>query len=261
MSVYDNQTPEEIRTHPSYGQLSFSRSQRSGEARLYGSSIGHTNTIRMRVQHSELQRNLSKEWYFTRGEIIEIEMSQAQFAEAITSLNCGDGVPVTITRLRGETIEPCPWEDQREKFVRDFREDCREGTEALDKTLKRVEELFTSGKALNKKEREEVLELLGKAQRSYSDSIPFLAKQFNRAMDKTETEAKGEIEAFAMSRIQSIANGAIAANPNILTAKEPTAPQIEVKSVERECCGDCNYCMVKNGGDCQEGQNIDTLEG
>jgi len=36
------------------------------------------------------------------------------------------------------------------------------------------------------------------------DSIPFLQKSFNEAMDKTVNEAKGEVEAFVMNKVTSL---------------------------------------------------------
>ena len=150
------------------------------------------------------------------------------FAEAITSFGCGDGVPCTITRLQGQSVESCPFEDQREKFAKDFAEDCREGTQAVDECLERVQELFNSGKPPNKAQRTEIISLLNKAQMSYKDSIPFLSKQFNVAMDKTTTEAKAEVEAFAQTRIHSLAQDVIRDNPTALTGQPLEVPQIEV---------------------------------
>jgi len=215
-SVDTSKWNESKSTHESYAQLSFSRNQRSSGVHLYGSSIEHINTITMRICRSELQRDLSREWYFGGEQLIEVEMSQAQFAEAITSMNCGDGVPVTLTRFQGKITERCPFEDQRNKFAEDFRTDCEEGTQAINDALEKVEALFVSGKALNKSEKSQVIELLHKAQKSYQDSIPFLSKQFNQAMDKTTTQAKSEIEAFTQNRIISLAQGEILKNPNAL---------------------------------------------
>lgn len=46
--------------------------------------------------------------------------------------------------------------------------------------------------------------------------IPFIADSFNEQMDKTVLEAKGEVEAFVLNKMDAIANKAIAENPDSL---------------------------------------------
>lgn len=82
--------------HPSYGMISFNRESCSPATSLFGSSIKHGNAIRMILFHAEIERGLNKDWFYAKGRIVEIEMSQSQFADAITSLNIGEGVPCTI---------------------------------------------------------------------------------------------------------------------------------------------------------------------
>ena len=75
--------------------LSFHRTRSSHASALFGSSIKHKDTIRLEISHGELERGLNHDWYHANKCIVECEMSQSQFAEAITSMNMGDGVPVT----------------------------------------------------------------------------------------------------------------------------------------------------------------------
>ena len=77
-------------THPAYGMLSFSR-RSGGKQSLFGSSIEHKDVIAMTLRHGEVTRNLSSDWYHGTEVIAEVEMSYAQFAEAITSMNMGSG--------------------------------------------------------------------------------------------------------------------------------------------------------------------------
>lgn len=106
-------------SHESFGMLGFYRSSVTS-ANLFGSSIKHQHTIRMTLKKAEKGRSLNRDWYSGRGEIVEVEMSQNQFAEMITSMNVGDGVPVTIRRLNGKTMEPCPEENRRQEFEKEF---------------------------------------------------------------------------------------------------------------------------------------------
>jgi len=53
-------------------------------------------------------------------------------------------------------------------------------------------------------------------------NIPFVNEQFTEQMDKTITEAKGEIEAFIEHKIRSAGLEAIAASKDFPTIKELT---------------------------------------
>lgn len=108
--------------HPSFANLYIGRSQCSGKQALFGSSIKHHDIINLRISPAFMDRDLNYDRYYAENlPYIEIAMSQSQFAQAITSLNMGAGVPVTLTRLNGEYIEPCPFVDKREQFSNEFR--------------------------------------------------------------------------------------------------------------------------------------------
>lgn len=90
---------ENKETHPSYAQLQISRVTSGKRVPLYGTSNQCRETIRISISKSELNRDLNRSWHFPKEELIEVEMSPSQFAEAITSLNLGGGTTVTIKRM------------------------------------------------------------------------------------------------------------------------------------------------------------------
>ena len=87
--------------HPSFGMLSFNRTH-GGHSNLFGSSIQHNDTIHMVLKEGVVIRGLNDDRYVGEDEILEVEMSQSQFAELITSMNVGTGTPCTIKYLRGK---------------------------------------------------------------------------------------------------------------------------------------------------------------
>ena len=93
--------------HPSFGMLSFSRAH-GGHSNLFGSSIQHRDTIHMVLKEGTVSRDLNEDWYLGGPEIVEVEMSQSQFAELITSMNMGSGVPCTIKFIKGKDVSLNP---------------------------------------------------------------------------------------------------------------------------------------------------------
>lgn len=187
--------------HESFGLLGFSRSQRGGKGtNLFGSSILHGNTITMTLYRAVVDRNLNQDWYHAdRGvPIVEVEMSQTQFAEIITSMNMGDGFPVTIRSVEGKRTEPCPFENKRMQHASEFKETMVKLGESLRNTQAQL--LSTIGK-LPKKDQENAKSLLNQLIQEIDSNIPYYETQFERQMNKTVTEAKGEVEAFIQSKI------------------------------------------------------------
>lgn len=206
--LMSNKAKENKVSHPSYGTLAFRR--RSGGATpLFGSSIEHKDTIAMTLYHAGLERCLNSDNIFANKAIVEVEMSYSQFAEAITSMNVGCGVPVTIRWTEKDgAIPPCDFIGKREQFVNEFKEQRKEVTAETQQLISDVKELFAK-KSLTKADREDVLNKLSRINLSVGCNIDFMAEMFNEQIDRTITEAKGEIEAFCQNKINSIASAAL----------------------------------------------------
>jgi hypothetical protein len=203
--------------HPSYGMLSFNRTS-GGVTNLFGSSIQHRDTIRMRLKEGEIDRHLNSDYYFGHKEIVEVEMSYSQFAEAITSMNQGSGVPVTIKYIQGKgRIEDCPFTDKRTQFENEFKNDITRQNELANNLIEETQKLFDEKKTFNKADKENILKILHKLKQEIGCNTEFTYEMFNEQMDKTTLEAKGEIEAFMQNKINSIANLALVEHKEELT--------------------------------------------
>ena len=137
-------------SHPSYGTLAFSR-RTGGATPLFGSSIEHRDTIAMTLYHADITRGLHEDHVYGNKVIAEVEMSYSQFAEAITSMNMGSGVPVTIrwTERDGE-IPPCDFVSKREQFADEFKEKRKRATDESQQIIKDVAGMFEQKKNLKK---------------------------------------------------------------------------------------------------------------
>lgn len=209
-------------SHPSYGTLSFRR-RTGGSTPLFGSSIEHKDTIAMTLYHADITRGLHSDSIYGNKIIAEVEMSYSQFAEAITSMNIGTGVPVTIrwTEKDGR-IPACDFINKREQFANEFKENRKKATEISQQIIKDVAELFDSKKTLTKTDKEMILKKLHQLSMDIGGNTDFIMDQFNEQMDKTVMEAKGEIEAFMQNKINSIATAALVEHrDDLLALKNP----------------------------------------
>lgn len=226
---------KDCQKHPSYANLYIGRSQCSGQRALFGSSIKHRDVICMRISPAYISRSFNEDRYYADAyPYIEIEMSQAQFAQAITSLNMADGTPVTLTALNGQTIEECPYEDKRRAFADELKIEMKQISEEFEKGSKEAEEILETKKTLSKSDREKILSSLQYLSKVLTDHIPFMYSQFNKQMDKTVAESKAEIESHIQSRISDLAMKAMGEQFAVNQAEDGELPQHEQNENEHE---------------------------
>ena len=106
------ESPEDamnIKNHESYGMIGLSRGHISGGVSLFGSSIKHSEVITLKISKGEVNRSYNRDSFSSRAEIIEIDLSQSQFSELITSFNRGDGTPCTLKTVNGKRMEEPPF--------------------------------------------------------------------------------------------------------------------------------------------------------
>ena len=116
----------ERHTHESFGQISFTRTV-GGNTNFYGSELPQDHYISLEIHHSEIERELTQDRYYNKGQILRLRMSSGQFSELITSMNSGTGIPCTIERLQGKKIESIPVLESRKDFVhRKFEDRMKE---------------------------------------------------------------------------------------------------------------------------------------
>lgn len=197
------------KTNPSYGLISFNRINRAAKS-LFGSSIKHENPIQMILYHASIERSVNKDWYYPRGRIVEIEMSQSQFADLITSFNNGNGTPCTIRFTeRDGYIPECDYVNKVEQFQKEFSNDLYDIRNDLDKSIIAINEILETRKTLRKIDKETILSILNNVKQTIGCNSDFVLNSFNEQMERTITEAKSEIEAFMSYKVHELALEAI----------------------------------------------------
>jgi hypothetical protein len=211
------------KNHPSFGQLSFHRISSGGGKSLYGSSLQHSEIIRMRLSSSESQRDLNHTSYYTKKTLFEVDMSPQQFAELVTTMNRGDGTPVTIVRTPEGDVEGCPFENEREIFSKEFRSDLDQITKNSRVMISRAKKML-SQKTIKKSEMKELIGYLESINRDLSSNLGFVETMFQEATDKAVSAGKHEIESFWQSTIEKLGVQKLAENveaPKLLMDNKP----------------------------------------
>lgn len=204
---------DKMSTHSGYGVMTITRQQVNPPTALFGSSIKHGNVINVTISHADLKRGINHDWYHANGRICEIELSLSQFADMITSIGNGDGVPCTIHFTERDGYIPrIDYESKIEQHRGEFKDQLSDVKSSIKNVYDIAEELFSSKKTLNKADKQKILDALAKANRDIGCNAEYALDCFNEQMEKSVTEARGEIEAFMQNQIQNIAMKAIATN-------------------------------------------------
>jgi hypothetical protein len=214
--------------HPSYGMVQFSH--RQGNPKLFGSALEyHNNYVSLIVKTAKLRREDTGDYVDgpMHGDIVEVNLSAAQFAELLTTMNVGLGVPCTIRSREGKMVPPPPdVETQTENLRNEFRKRTRDFARKILSDTGEVKEILKKDK-LSKADRSAVAGILDRVAQELSDSAPFFLEMYEEATEKITTSAKAEMEAWAVVAIRNAGMKALAAGQVDLAP-----PQLESTSID-----------------------------
>lgn len=196
---------ETVLTHPAFGQIMVSRV--SGITNLYGSDFKHHSYVVIRIARSELHRSLSRDWFHSRERLIEVALSEAQWATFVSAFNVGEGVPCTIERINNTGVPGIPHRDESQEYKTEANQAMQDSLNDL-KALRA--DIVENTAGLSKAKQAALLERVEKSIRSLSQTLPFIADSFAEHMENRVEKAKVEVNAYATGTVQRLGLEAIA---------------------------------------------------
>jgi hypothetical protein len=181
--------------HPCFGMIGAARV--NGGTFLYGSDFQHNAFVRVTVRESCLRRSLSTDWPHGNKELIEIDLSEAQWAEFVSAMNIGFGTQCTIRHVQHEFRPGLPKPERRaDQFAREAADDMRESLEALADLSNAIDAL-----KLSEKQKEVLRGHVHTSRSRLTSGLPFVAKLFAEHMESTVSKAKMEINAYGSNML------------------------------------------------------------
>jgi hypothetical protein len=178
-------------THPSMGGVS-----------LFGSSVRNSQVISLSIYPADVERHLSDDWYHAKNKpLIEVLLSPLQFAELLTTMNIGFGIPGTMVRHGDQFFELPEYPSTAEQFKDEVQDDLKVVVDKILQAGKVIENLIDDPKPIGKQVRKELKELVASYRKLIEDHLPFVLTQFGRHMARTVTEAKANVDAFVENTI------------------------------------------------------------
>lgn len=192
---------EEVKRHPSYGVIGISRV--NGHQHFFGSDTKPDSYIDIRIKRAEQINEIGRSWYFGKERLIELRMTNTQFAEMITSLNQGGGIPCTLEFVAGEgKIE----QEKEKEYKVDFHK--RKMSENAQKVLERlnsqIEDATKSIQKLPKKDQENLNIIFSSLKRDLNQNFPWYMQQYYETMETVAQDIKSNMEADLMHKLQQL---------------------------------------------------------
>jgi len=226
-------------THPSYGIIGIHHSFWSRT--LFDSDVVHQHFISISIKNAQRVIDGTHEHIMGTGqELIEIHMTEAQFAQLIARPNVGDGVPCTINHCKSDfaKAETEPWVHPRhggrpdppepEKFDLKFKKETGERAQIIVDALNSLQSMidkFLSGEEKPNKTTLKTLKgQVSSALLQIQSNLPWVQEVAAEQLEKKIASAIVEFESFVNMSLQRRG----------LAAMQNEAPRLSVPLVTNE---------------------------
>lgn len=205
----------DVWTHPAYATIGASRV--SGQTHLFGSNIGHSGYVVIRIGAAERFDQGHHESIHGRAKTyIEVALSEAQWVGLVSRMNISTGVPCTLSYLNGEMIPGIPDPGKAVEKLESQIETIKANVEQEAKAaLVRLLELI-DGK-VPKKMLEEVRALANKMSGHFGNNQRLYEQCLTETKERLVAESKVEIDAMITAAVSNLGLESIAQLSAILS--------------------------------------------
>ncbi len=180
--------------HPAFGMIGASRV--SGHAVLFDSDVEHQHFVILRIGRATRKRDLHRDWIHSgnRADIVEVAMSEAQWASMISSMNTS-GVPCTIRRT--EKDGDVPGLDFESRLDLTHKEVAARTQEALAEVLEAFE-------AVKEKPTKANIRQLEIRMGNLPANMRFAATSLTEHAETVVQKTRADVEAFVINKARQV---------------------------------------------------------
>ncbi len=190
-------SPGTCEYHPSYATVNLSRV--SGNRRLFRSKNRHQHYVSLSISTAKVITTDGHETVMPERELIEVDMSETQFARMITGIGLGSGTPATLNRFLFSCI-PDPEEKSDEHQHKERIQECGQ------RAVSRLKELLAQFQALSDAKSRPTLSQLREFLKNASsivanlpNNLAYTHEVLHELFEERVDEAKSEIDAYLQS--------------------------------------------------------------
>lgn len=191
--------------HPAFGMIGASRVTSTPGQVLFDSDVRHGNTVVLRIKRASRKRDLNSDYiHASSNDIVEVEMSEAQWASFVSTMNHGDGVPCTIRRT--EQDGAMPGLSYAPRLALSMDEVHIAAARAFGEILGALSELdeLEKKEKVGVKERRAALAKLRNKIENATPNVDFAGKQLSKHAENVVNKARADIEAYVLAKAKQL---------------------------------------------------------
>lgn len=186
----------ERETHPSFGLVTVNRWSSSPGTSLFDSELRHQHFITLTVERADRTRDLNRDWIHGSGPaLVQIKLSEAQWAAMVSSVGNGSGTPCTIAATETEPRVPEP------PFEPRMAHSQAEARGAADRAFSRIKEAMA---AYEEKKSAANLRSLRAAIAGAGPNVEFAAESLTEHAEKVVEKARADVEAMVTAHAERL---------------------------------------------------------
>lgn len=183
-------------THPSYGMAVFHRFQ-GGSSKFYGSPIDCRGGIELTISEGRMiQSELSDDNYFAGKTLAQIRMTEHQFAQLITQMNMGSGVPVTIAYINNTDRKYVPFPTKHDRLKKELEKKLNQKTTTIYEFVEKYGAQLQGTGGLSASEKREIFTALVNALQGIETTPLWIMKMWEEYTQDIMSHMKTEIRTW-----------------------------------------------------------------
>ena len=196
-------------TDPTFGLVQFNRvNHGGGKSKLFGSAIDtHHTSIMLKISHARVHTDTGHpDLYMDDSQIIEVELSNMQFSELLTTMNSGPGTPCTIRWQKdiGYLPDPPAMMKENDRVKEDFDSRLIEKVKAFSRYTTQILAKLENKEPIKAADRKELKEKIQQIKIELECNAPFFLREFEESVDKMQVAAKAEVDAMITHVMQQL---------------------------------------------------------
>lgn len=191
--------PETPSQHPAQAVIVVGRV--SGGSYLFGSEARHQHFIHLDIHRAEVERKLADDWVHPTEKLVEVYMTESQWAHFVSSMNLGGGTQCTLRYLVGEgSIPEMPQpKSKADQFEADLKATLADYESQMGHIRERINVMLVNGKA-GKGDLNWLAHEMSILHGRLASNVGFVGQQFSENVEETLIKARQEIEAYFINR-------------------------------------------------------------
>jgi len=184
-----------VREHPAFGCVEVVR-QTGGRDAMFRSGLAVSTSIMVRVYEAEEVRRLQSSTHYARSPIVQFSMTELQWAQFVSAIGSGGGVPCTLEyRQTGDMVQVPAIEDRTaaEDRAQHIAETAERQLAHLREAMAIVDRLAAPGTKVSKADLAEVQSKLRSGVTHAPSNFKFAANMVTEHLNEVVHEAKAEL--------------------------------------------------------------------